>query len=160
MTQMTPAEGDPDHGASAASVLGRSEAAADAAGRDPAASAPPRTPRAPAQSAAAAAPPGGRQCGGSAGEHEGDAILLYYKYAPLAGREAEVKAWYEARCGVLRQRGRVRVATDGVNVTVRRGGLRTAGSAGRGQGRGKGAGWRGHGSLQRARQDTQVQQLT
>lgn len=48
----------------------------------------------------------------------GAGILLYYKYVPLAGAEARVAAWYEELCGGLMQKGRVRVAVDGVNVVV------------------------------------------
>ena len=54
----------------------------------------------------------------AATEEEDDAVLLYYKYTPLAGREAGVRDWYEALCARLRLRGRIRVAADGVNVTV------------------------------------------
>lgn len=62
-----------------------------------------------------AAPPDDPQQDAPAG---GEAVLLYYKYVPLAGREPEVAAWYEALCGRLGQVGRVRVAADGVNATV------------------------------------------
>lgn len=65
----------------------------------------------------------GTACGGACGSGTacgGEVVLLYYKYVPLAGREAAVADWYRALCGALRQAGRVRVAADGVNATVRR----------------------------------------
>jgi len=45
-------------------------------------------------------------------------ILLYYKYVHLLGHETAVAAWYEQLCAALHQKGRLRVAADGVNVTV------------------------------------------
>lgn len=60
---------------------------------------------------------------GSTTSGEGDGILLYYKYTPLAGQEAEVKAWYEQLCNEQQQKGRIRVAADGINVTVSRAAL-------------------------------------
>jgi len=50
----------------------------------------------------------------------GRAVLLYYKYTGLdsAQRDA-LRLWYQETCTALGLRGRVRVAFDGVNVTVR-----------------------------------------
>ena len=46
------------------------------------------------------------------------AVLLYYKYITLQDDRAAVAQWYQNNCGDLQLRGRVRVAHDGVNVTV------------------------------------------
>jgi hypothetical protein len=59
----------------------------------------------------AAAPPAEQQQG----------VLLYYKYVDLYADQTtlrDVAAFYEQLCGRLQQKGRVRVARDGVNVTV------------------------------------------
>jgi predicted sulfurtransferase len=45
-----------------------------------------------------------------------DGVLLYYKYCEIVDT-AEVVAWLEQGCARLR--GRVRVAPDGVNATLR-----------------------------------------
>ncbi|KIZ00894.1 hypothetical protein MNEG_7068 [Monoraphidium neglectum] len=72
------------------------------------------------QPEASALPASAVRAAGSASDQGGHGILLYYKYVILAGREAELAAWYEAQCSGLGQKGRIRVAADGVNVTVRR----------------------------------------
>ncbi|XP_020242439.1 rhodanese-like domain-containing protein 6 isoform X1 [Asparagus officinalis] len=48
---------------------------------------------------------------------EPDGVLLYYKYAPVPDVAALVR-FYESNCRSLGLLGRVRVAPDGVNVTV------------------------------------------
>lgn len=45
-------------------------------------------------------------------------ILLYYKYVNLLGKQHEIQEWFRQLCGQLEQRGRIRVAADGINVTV------------------------------------------
>lgn len=46
-------------------------------------------------------------------------VLLYYKYIGVDGAEREhLRSWYEDGCTRLALRGRIRVALDGVNVTV------------------------------------------
>ena len=62
----------------------------------------------------AGAPPVAEQ--GERGVCEG--VLLYYKYIDLASRQEAVRAFYVELCGGLEQKGRIRVAKDGVNVTV------------------------------------------
>lgn len=47
-----------------------------------------------------------------------EGVLLYYKYVDLIGEQEAVKDWYQETCGRLHLRGRIRVARDGVNVTV------------------------------------------
>jgi predicted sulfurtransferase len=47
-----------------------------------------------------------------------EGVLLYYKYVDLRDRRDEVKRWFEELCARLRLVGRVRVALDGINVTV------------------------------------------
>jgi hypothetical protein len=46
-------------------------------------------------------------------------ILLYYKYVDLSSCRDEVVAWIHDLCDRLNLKGRIRVAKDGVNVTVR-----------------------------------------
>ena len=46
-------------------------------------------------------------------------ILLYYKYVDLTARQEEVKQWFLTLCGELELKGRIRVARDGINCTVR-----------------------------------------
>lgn len=46
-------------------------------------------------------------------------VLLYYRYVPLAGHQEAVRDFYLSLCQGLGQNGRIRVATDGINVTVR-----------------------------------------
>jgi predicted sulfurtransferase len=47
------------------------------------------------------------------------AVLLYYKYIDLSeGRDA-VTEWMRGQCADLQLKGRVRMAFDGINVTVR-----------------------------------------
>ena len=48
-----------------------------------------------------------------------EAVLLYYKYVPLSNNKDEMIAWMQSNCVDLGLRGRVRVANDGINVTVR-----------------------------------------
>ncbi|KAK3286321.1 hypothetical protein CYMTET_6113 [Cymbomonas tetramitiformis] len=50
-----------------------------------------------------------------------ECLLLYYKYSPLAEANAvdAVRSWYQKLCEGLDLRGRVRVAQDGVNVTIK-----------------------------------------
>jgi len=48
-----------------------------------------------------------------------DGVLLYYKYCELADSTAALAAWLEEGCARLGLRGRVRVARDGVNATLR-----------------------------------------
>eukprot|EP00240_Pyramimonas_obovata_P005512 CAMPEP_0118936094 /NCGR_PEP_ID=MMETSP1169-20130426/16003_1 /TAXON_ID=36882 /ORGANISM="Pyramimonas obovata, Strain CCMP722" /LENGTH=335 /DNA_ID=CAMNT_0006879205 /DNA_START=278 /DNA_END=1281 /DNA_ORIENTATION=- len=52
---------------------------------------------------------------------ESESILLYYKYASLEAPavQLELRVWMEQLCRRLDLRGRVRVALDGLNVTVR-----------------------------------------
>ena len=47
------------------------------------------------------------------------AVLLYYKYVDLSAKQAEVAQWMLELCTSLELKGRIRVALDGVNVTVR-----------------------------------------
>lgn len=54
---------------------------------------------------------------------DGHGVLLYYKYLDLGrleGQKEELAVWMEAMCSGLGQVGRVRVALDGLNVTVRK----------------------------------------
>jgi hypothetical protein len=44
-------------------------------------------------------------------------VLLYYKYTDLSTQQQTIAKWFETSCGALT--GRVRVAKDGINVTVR-----------------------------------------
>ncbi|EFJ49333.1 hypothetical protein VOLCADRAFT_120801 [Volvox carteri f. nagariensis] len=61
----------------------------------------------------------GRQLRQDTQPPEPQGILLYYKYVPLHGNDAEdVQRFYTELCGRLDLRGRIRVARDGVNVTV------------------------------------------
>jgi len=47
-------------------------------------------------------------------------VLLYYKYTGLdSAQRNALREWYQETCTALGLRGRVRVAFDGVNVTVR-----------------------------------------
>ena len=46
-------------------------------------------------------------------------ILLYYKYVDLTARQEEVQQWFLTLCGELKLKGRIRVARDGINCTVR-----------------------------------------
>jgi predicted sulfurtransferase len=46
-------------------------------------------------------------------------VLLYYCYADLRRTRAEVAEWIELLCLRLELQGRIRVAFDGLNVTVR-----------------------------------------
>ncbi len=55
------------------------------------------------------------------GEPQG--ILLYYKYVDLDTEQQCVAEFYEKVCCEHNLRGRVRVAKDGVNVTVRSQGI-------------------------------------
>jgi predicted sulfurtransferase len=50
---------------------------------------------------------------------EQDGVLLYYKYCELADSTTALAAWLEKGCARLGLRGRVRVARDGVNATLR-----------------------------------------
>jgi len=45
-------------------------------------------------------------------------VLLYYKYVDLAACRSEVTRWISSLCAQLRLAGRIRVATDGINVVV------------------------------------------
>lgn len=47
-----------------------------------------------------------------------EGVLLYYKYVDLRLQQHEVHAWIQHLCTELHLRGRVRVARDGINVTV------------------------------------------
>ena len=51
-------------------------------------------------------------------DDQGCAILLYYKYLDLQEHQDSVAAWYKCVCEQLSLRGRVRVAVDGINVTL------------------------------------------
>ena len=57
--------------------------------------------------------------GAPGGDDAARQVLLYYCYAPLAGRERDVARWYERDCGARGLVGRVRVAADGANATLR-----------------------------------------
>ena len=46
-------------------------------------------------------------------------VLLYYKYIDLSEHQDGVQQFYLQLCGRLEQLGRIRVARDGINVTVR-----------------------------------------
>ena len=77
---------------------------------------------------AGAASPGEHDGRDVANQHHGDSggngdgVLLYYKYVALEHGTCEaLAAWYARGCTALGLRGRVRVALDGVNVTVRAG---------------------------------------
>lgn len=48
-----------------------------------------------------------------------EGILLYYSYVDLSEKQEAVSDWYSGLCSNLKLVGRVRVAKDGVNVTVR-----------------------------------------
>lgn len=45
-------------------------------------------------------------------------MLLYYQYVPLGPETTVVAAWFERTCSDLGLRGRIRVAQDGINVTL------------------------------------------
>jgi predicted sulfurtransferase len=47
------------------------------------------------------------------------AVLLYYKYVNLSEQRQDIAAWMLSSCTELDLKGRVRVANDGINVTVR-----------------------------------------
>jgi predicted sulfurtransferase len=46
-------------------------------------------------------------------------VLLYYKYIDLSQHQVDVEQFYLTLCEILGQKGRIRVARDGINVTVR-----------------------------------------
>lgn len=54
---------------------------------------------------------------GSISLGEEDGVLLYYKFVPVPDPEA-VKGWFLSLCSKLRLVGRIRVAPNGVNVTI------------------------------------------
>ena len=56
---------------------------------------------------------------GGAGGGGMEAVLLYYLYQDLRGRAPGLRDWLAATGRELGLRGRVRVALDGLNVTVR-----------------------------------------
>jgi predicted sulfurtransferase len=56
--------------------------------------------------------------GGHALSGEAEGVLLYYAYRDLRQCQAEVRDWYETLCQRQGLVGRVRVALDGLNVTV------------------------------------------
>jgi predicted sulfurtransferase len=47
-----------------------------------------------------------------------EAVLLYYKYMNLSVERQDIGAWMLSSCTALNLKGRVRVANDGINVTV------------------------------------------
>lgn len=49
---------------------------------------------------------------------DGEGVLLYYKYVDIHQQQREIHAWLQRLCEELQLRGRVRVARDGINVTV------------------------------------------
>ena len=46
-------------------------------------------------------------------------MLLYYKYVDLEAHQSQLHGWMLSLCQRLQLRGRVRVALDGINCTVR-----------------------------------------
>ena len=45
-------------------------------------------------------------------------VLLYYKYVDIGDQRRQIADWFREACNRLHLKGRVRVALDGVNVTV------------------------------------------
>lgn len=52
-------------------------------------------------------------------QEETPCILLYYKYVEIGDQRRAVADWFREACQRLNLKGRVRIALDGVNVTVR-----------------------------------------
>jgi hypothetical protein len=69
-----------------------------------------------------AAMPSRHVCAAAAAKDSPQAVLLYYCYLQLTPALADdLAAWMQAECRTRGLRGRVRVAEDGLNVTVRGG---------------------------------------
>lgn len=45
-------------------------------------------------------------------------VLLFYKYVDIGDQRRQVADWFREACRRLQLKGRIRVALDGVNVTV------------------------------------------
>jgi len=102
----------------AAAAFGDAGAAEDAAISEHIPAAPVARPE--SAVAAAAWPAGAAPPAAAAAAAAVEGVLLYYAYRDLRACQAEVRDWMEALCTSLGLVGRVRVALDGLNVTVGR----------------------------------------